>query len=434
MAFAILRLEKIKTEDRLNESQSHNNREVAGDRVKNVDSSKTKNNVSFVTSSNFVEDVNKRTSEFKKIRKNAIKSIELLLTASPEYFRDDPEDWGVYDKKKLDRLNAAIVNFLEKEFGHENLISVECHVDEKTPHVHAIVVPVKNGQVSAHYWTDSRKSMSSLQDRYAKAVEHLGLDRGIEKSTASHMSLKKYGGALGAITFVDAPVQISTPPILLTQKARQAWAEEESKRIKSVQKPLLENMAVQASVSILNKKKSKEREQDAVNLQKQLKDVQKKLKKTEESLKNTELALKRAEADRVRDIDLGRIISKHFDNESVNFMKKNENGSDVYVTQTLLVLSVKGQKFYDQVALKGGGGAIDLVKHLRKCDFNDAVAWLSENFSKDEAIASTMILMKSQTERFLEKTESTKAKQPVPASLVPAAEEEGEEIDVSAMR
>ncbi|MFA7278994.1 MAG: hypothetical protein WC100_02760 [Sterolibacterium sp.] len=38
-----------------------------------------------------------------------------------------------------------------------------------------------------------------------------------------------------------------------------------------------------------------------------------------------------------------------------------------------------GPKFYDTRAKRGGGGAIDLVMHLRGLDFKQAVAWLRES-------------------------------------------------------
>ena len=45
------------------------------------------------------------------------------------------------------------------------------------------------------------------------------------------------------------------------------------------------------------------------------------------------------------------------------------------------VISVTAQKFMNWTQNKGGGGAIDLVMHLRQCDFKSAVFWLDENFS-----------------------------------------------------
>lgn len=43
-------------------------------------------------------------------------------------------------------------------------------------------------------------------------------------------------------------------------------------------------------------------------------------------------------------------------------------------------ISVKGQKFMNWSRNKGGGGAIDLVCHLRDDDFKQAIIWLASNF------------------------------------------------------
>lgn len=44
------------------------------------------------------------------------------------------------------------------------------------------------------------------------------------------------------------------------------------------------------------------------------------------------------------------------------------------------IISVSGQKFFNWNQSEGGGGAIDLVIHLNKCDFKTAICWLKERF------------------------------------------------------
>jgi len=44
------------------------------------------------------------------------------------------------------------------------------------------------------------------------------------------------------------------------------------------------------------------------------------------------------------------------------------------------VISITGQKFINWTHSTGGGGAIDLVMHLRQCDFKSALFWLDDNF------------------------------------------------------
>jgi len=45
------------------------------------------------------------------------------------------------------------------------------------------------------------------------------------------------------------------------------------------------------------------------------------------------------------------------------------------------VISITGQKFINWTHSTGGGGAIDLVMHLKQCDFKSALFWLDDNFS-----------------------------------------------------
>ena len=46
------------------------------------------------------------------------------------------------------------------------------------------------------------------------------------------------------------------------------------------------------------------------------------------------------------------------------------------------VISVTGQKFINwSDGAIGGGGAIDLIIHLKQYDFKTAVSWLFDNFS-----------------------------------------------------
>ena len=41
------------------------------------------------------------------------------------------------------------------------------------------------------------------------------------------------------------------------------------------------------------------------------------------------------------------------------------------------IISINGMRFYDHLCERGGGGAIDLVIHARRCSFADAVAFLA---------------------------------------------------------
>ena len=78
-------------------------------------------------------------------------------------------------------------------------------------------------------------------------------------------------------------------------------------------------------------------------------------------------------ANSVRDIDLKVVLER---------TGCHQDASDKAKWHTPRgVLSVTGQKFMSWTMGSGGGGAIDLVMHLKDVDFKTALFWLSEYFS-----------------------------------------------------
>lgn len=75
-------------------------------------------------------------------------------------------------------------------------------------------------------------------------------------------------------------------------------------------------------------------------------------------------------ANQVRDIDL-EIVALDLGLERDRHDKHKWRGSGQ-------IISINGGKFYDHLALKGGGGAIDLTMHVQSCQYREAVEWLSE--------------------------------------------------------
>jgi len=77
-------------------------------------------------------------------------------------------------------------------------------------------------------------------------------------------------------------------------------------------------------------------------------------------------------ANAVRDIDLKEVL---------NMTEAIQDKFDKAKWHTLKgVISISGQKFMNWNTLVGGGGAIDLVIHLKNLKFIDAVLWLSDTF------------------------------------------------------
>ena len=163
-------------------------------------------------------------NDITDVRKNGVYAIEILMTASPEHFnfckirKEDGsaaltgniENWKNFDKN--------CQNWLISEFGNKNIVNYTIHLDEGTPHIHAVIVPLvdskKTKQVplkdflgrptnlkdvevpvkklSAKSFIDGREALRRLQDTFAEVHKERGLKRGLEGSKAKHTTVKEF--------------------------------------------------------------------------------------------------------------------------------------------------------------------------------------------------------------------------------------------------
>lgn len=139
-----------------------------------------------------------------KIQANAVIALEVLLSASPEAFREP----GF----RLDDWVDAQAEYVAKRFGQRNVVSLVLHLDEETPHVHALVIPEierieRRGNkkttkpqapkppkpaLAASQWVGGRALLSELQSDYAADMAQFGLERGKERSGARHVPVSAY--------------------------------------------------------------------------------------------------------------------------------------------------------------------------------------------------------------------------------------------------
>lgn len=136
--------------------------------------------------------------------------VQMVLSASPSFFRTEGKGPGEWDQKKLREWKEETLKWLRKEYGRD-LIHVSLHLDEDTPHMHVLIVPTyekkprrpgkpkkgetpeefearkeaaENGAVirtvgrsSNEYWSRNFARRISRQSYHA-AMEHLGLGYG----------------------------------------------------------------------------------------------------------------------------------------------------------------------------------------------------------------------------------------------------------------
>ena len=211
MSYTVLHLEKAKGND--SAMSAHIERTI---HPKNADASRSHLNKELII---YPEGVNNRTSAIqyrldnahlkRKIGTNQVRAIRVLLSGTHETIKE------IEKKKQLENWCNDNLNWLKETFGEENLVSAVLHMDEKTPHIHATIVPIVTGERrkvknkpeiaiekykkknpnSNRLCADdvmARNQLKLYQNTYAMAMAKYGLKRGIEGSEAKHISTAEY--------------------------------------------------------------------------------------------------------------------------------------------------------------------------------------------------------------------------------------------------
>lgn len=220
--YAILRVEPIKTIPDLAQIGSHNKREKkAYQSNPNIKLELTKNNIELVPLNvKYVKGFDELTKEYKKEhdermkteridRKkryhemlNSSKNVvadELVMTASHNFFKD-------MSREQIKDWADTCMEFVYNDLGYkkEQILHATVHLDEETPHIHCVVVPLVkklDKRTNTERYTISKKQyikdkiqLSHLQDLYHKRLtdKDYDLERGIKGSDNKHIKIKEY--------------------------------------------------------------------------------------------------------------------------------------------------------------------------------------------------------------------------------------------------
>ena len=183
---------------------------------KNADRTRTHLNRELVQ---FPEGVRNRTQAIahrietagirRKVSANQVKAIRILLTGSNKDMKQMEAEGRIEDW-----CNDSL-KWIRETYGEQNLVSAVLHMDKKTPHIHATVIPIvtgerrKAGQEEQNGKKKYRKKnpqdvrlcaddvmarhrLKHYQDTYAQAMNKYGLQRGVDGSLAKHISTMQY--------------------------------------------------------------------------------------------------------------------------------------------------------------------------------------------------------------------------------------------------
>ena len=203
MNYAIVRNEKL-TRAEVNGKGTHNDRKAKNHTNKDIDPTRTHLNY-YIKKNNYTY-----TKEFDKLRKeqnlaghlreNSIIMCQMIFTSDQEFFAKIGEE---ETKRYFDECYKFICNY--KNLGEENIISAVVHLDEGTPHLHLMFVPVVHTKdkenksikkICARDFWKGRDSYRKLQDAYFEHVKRKGfdLDRGlyVEETNRKNLSVEEF--------------------------------------------------------------------------------------------------------------------------------------------------------------------------------------------------------------------------------------------------
>ena len=222
MSYAIFRVEPINTLKDLGQIGAHNKRDKKVYLSNpDIDMSKTKNNIDIVPLSEkytkgYYELVKEYKKEYEEKQKttredrrkpfnkmlddsNSVVADELLFTSDNDFFKN-------MSKRDIKKWGDTCMDFVYNDLGYkkEQVLHATIHMDEKTPHLHCVVVPLVrklDKRTNQEKWTISKKQyikdkihLSTLQDKYWERMKNKGFDleRGIKHSDNEHISIKEF--------------------------------------------------------------------------------------------------------------------------------------------------------------------------------------------------------------------------------------------------
>lgn len=220
--YGIFRSQPIMTINDLAQIGSHNKREKKAYKSNpNIKLELTKNNIELVPLADkyvkgfklLVKDYEKEHNERMETERNdrkktfnemlnksrSVVADELIFTATHKFFDDMSRD-------EIKRWADTCMDFVYNDLGYkkEQVLHATIHLDEETPHIHCVVVPLVrklDKRTNTERFTISKKQyikdnihLSELQDVYNLRLRENGfeLERGIKGSDRKHIKIKEF--------------------------------------------------------------------------------------------------------------------------------------------------------------------------------------------------------------------------------------------------
>lgn len=196
----------------------------------------------------------------RKITNDQVRVVRIVMSGTHE------DMMAIYKNGKLGEWCQDSIRYLYDTFGWENVVSAHLHMDEKTPHIHASVVPIVTGERrkakkeqangkrkyrkkanAVRLCADdlfNRQTLISYHDGYAEVMAKYGLQRGVRGSEARHTATTQYYRELKKMN--DA-LELESKRL----QEEKAEAEQELKQVKSeIRTDKLKSVATDAATAL----------------------------------------------------------------------------------------------------------------------------------------------------------------------------------------
>lgn len=212
MSYLVLHMDKFKKEA-VRGIQSHNNRERESHSNPDIDYKRSGHNYDLHESvaGSYAEAIQNRIDDLllvKAVRKDAVHMCGLIVSSDSAFFEKLPPE----ETRRFFEESAA---FLADFVGPENVISAKVHLDEKTPHMHFLHVPVTpDGRLNAKE-IYTRESLKKLQTELPRHLQSRGFDlqRGVEQEPGAkkkHLNTREFKQQQEALHSLEKETQAVT--------------------------------------------------------------------------------------------------------------------------------------------------------------------------------------------------------------------------------
>lgn len=274
MSYIVLHMDKFKKEA-VRGIQSHNRRERESHSNPDIDYERSGHNYDLhePTAGNYVEVIQNRIDDLllvKAVRKDAVHMCGLIISSDSAFFEKLPPE---ETKRFFEESKAFLADFV----GSENVISATVHMDEKTPHMHFLHVPVtSDGRLNANK-IYTRESLKKLQTELPAYLQSRGFNvqRGVEQmpgATKKHLDTREFKQQQEALNSLQREAQAVNAE--LEQRQQEEFAMQErlqsyEQQAQEAEKALSEQTEI-PKASMLNYKVALEADQAIIERQKKV--------------------------------------------------------------------------------------------------------------------------------------------------------------------